>query len=40
MRRELGDGYLNTRGAHQLYERFGFEPADPGHTMTRPRGTS
>jgi len=29
--------YLNTRDAHRLYERFGFRPADPGRTMTRPR---
>lgn len=29
--------YLNTRDAHGLYERFGFEPADPGRTLVRPR---
>jgi GNAT superfamily N-acetyltransferase len=29
--------YLNTRDAHDLYERFGFHRADPGRTMTRPR---
>jgi GNAT superfamily N-acetyltransferase len=29
--------YLNTRDAHELYERFGFRRADPGRTMTRPR---
>jgi len=29
--------YLNTRDAHGLYRRFGFEPADPGRTMVRPR---
>ena len=29
--------YLNTRDAQALYERFGFEPADPGRTMTRRR---
>ncbi len=31
--------YLNTSDAHGLYERFGFEPADPGRTMVRPRRT-
>jgi GNAT superfamily N-acetyltransferase len=31
--------YLNTRDAHGLYRRFGFEPADPGRTMVRPRGS-
>ena len=31
--------YLNTRDAHRLYERFGFQPADPGRTMVRPRAT-
>jgi GNAT superfamily N-acetyltransferase len=31
--------YLNTRDAHGLYLRFGFEPADPGRTMVRPRGS-
>jgi GNAT superfamily N-acetyltransferase len=29
--------YLGTRDAHGLYTKFGFEPADPGRTMTRPR---
>jgi GNAT superfamily N-acetyltransferase len=29
--------YLNTRDAHGLYERFGFQPADPARTMIRPR---
>ena len=29
--------YLNTRDAHTLYERFGFQRADPGRTMTRSR---
>jgi GNAT superfamily N-acetyltransferase len=29
--------YLNTRDAHELYERFGFASADPGRTMVRPR---
>lgn len=29
--------YLNTRDAHGLYERFGFQPADPTRTMIRPR---
>jgi GNAT superfamily N-acetyltransferase len=29
--------YLNTRDAHTLYERFGFQRADPVRTMTRPR---
>ena len=29
--------YLNTRDAHGLYERFGFEPADPGRTLVRRR---
>ncbi len=29
--------YLNTRDAHGLYERFGFQPADPAHTLVRPR---
>ena len=29
--------YLNTRDAHDLYRRFGFEPADAGRTMTRRR---
>lgn len=29
--------YLNTRDAHDLYRRFGFEPADPARTMVRPR---
>jgi GNAT superfamily N-acetyltransferase len=31
--------YLGTRDAHGLYARFGFEPADPGRTMTRKRAT-
>ncbi len=31
--------YLNTRDAHGLYERFGFQPADPGRTLVRPRPT-
>jgi GNAT superfamily N-acetyltransferase len=31
--------YLNTRDAQGLYERFGFEPADPGRTLVRPRPT-
>ncbi len=31
--------YLNTRDAHALYERFGFEPADPGRTLVRPRSS-
>jgi GNAT superfamily N-acetyltransferase len=31
--------YLNTRDAQRLYERFGFQPADPGRTMIRPRPT-
>jgi GNAT superfamily N-acetyltransferase len=31
--------YLNTRDAHHLYARFGFERADPDRTMTRPRAT-
>lgn len=33
--------YLNTRDAHELYERFRFRPADPNRTMTRsgPPGT-
>lgn len=30
--------YLNTRDAHRLYEKFGFEPAGPG-TMVRPPAT-
>jgi GNAT superfamily N-acetyltransferase len=29
--------YLNTRDAHGLYERFGFQPADPGRTLIRQR---
>jgi GNAT superfamily N-acetyltransferase len=29
--------YLNTCDAQALYERFGFEPADPGRTLVRPR---
>jgi GNAT superfamily N-acetyltransferase len=29
--------YLNTRDAQALYGRFGFAPANPGRTMTRPR---
>jgi GNAT superfamily N-acetyltransferase len=29
--------YLNTRDAHDLYERFGFRRADPERTMTRSR---
>jgi GNAT superfamily N-acetyltransferase len=29
--------YLNTRDAHRLYRRFGFEPADPNRTMVRSR---
>lgn len=29
--------YLNTRDEHGLYERFGFQPADPARTMIRPR---
>lgn len=29
--------YLNTRDAHGLYERFGFQPADPARTMVRRR---
>jgi GNAT superfamily N-acetyltransferase len=32
--------YLNTRDAHELYERFGFERADPKRTMTRSRPAS
>jgi GNAT superfamily N-acetyltransferase len=32
--------YLNTRDAHGLYDRFGFQPADPARTMTRPRPIS
>jgi GNAT superfamily N-acetyltransferase len=31
--------YLNTRDAHGLYERFGFQPADPGRTLIRPPRT-
>ncbi len=31
--------YLNTRDAHGLYERFGFQPADPGRTLIRPART-
>jgi GNAT superfamily N-acetyltransferase len=27
--------FLNTRDAHSLYARFGFEPADPRRTMVR-----
>jgi predicted N-acetyltransferase YhbS len=29
--------FLNTRDAHSLYARFGFQPADPQVTMVRPR---
>jgi predicted N-acetyltransferase YhbS len=29
--------YLNTSGAHDLYRRFGFEPADPSRTLVRRR---
>jgi predicted N-acetyltransferase YhbS len=29
--------YLNTRDAHDLYERFGFHRADPGRTLVRDR---
>jgi GNAT superfamily N-acetyltransferase len=29
--------YLNTRDAQSLYERFGFQPADPGRTLVRQR---
>jgi GNAT superfamily N-acetyltransferase len=32
--------YLNTRDAHELYERFGFQRADPERTMTRSRPAS
>lgn len=32
--------YLNTRDAHDLYRRFGFEPADPSRTMVRRRPES
>jgi GNAT superfamily N-acetyltransferase len=32
--------YLNTRDAHELYERFGFRRADPERTMTRSRPAS
>jgi GNAT superfamily N-acetyltransferase len=32
--------YLNTRDAHELYERFGFSRADPERTMTRSRPAS
>jgi GNAT superfamily N-acetyltransferase len=32
--------YLNTRDAHDLYERFGFQRADPERTMTRSRPAS
>lgn len=31
--------YLDTRDAHGLYERFGFQPADPARTLTRSRRT-
>jgi GNAT superfamily N-acetyltransferase len=27
--------YLNTRDAHDMYSKLGFEPADPGRTMVR-----
>jgi GNAT superfamily N-acetyltransferase len=29
--------YLNTRDAHNMYAKLGFEPADPGRTMVRRR---
>jgi GNAT superfamily N-acetyltransferase len=29
--------FLNTRDAHSLYARFGFEPADPRRTLVRGR---
>jgi len=29
--------YLNTRDAQELYERFGFRPADPQRTLVRNR---
>ena len=32
--------YLNTRDAHDLYERFGFRPADPERTLVRERPQS
>lgn len=32
--------YLNTRDAHGLYERFGFQPADPERTLVRERPQS
>jgi predicted N-acetyltransferase YhbS len=32
--------FLNTRDAHDLYGRFGFQPADPARTMVRPRRPS
>jgi GNAT superfamily N-acetyltransferase len=32
--------FLNTRDAHALYSRFGFEPADPRRTMVRGRSSA
>ncbi len=37
--RLVGFARVSTRDAHGLYARFGFEPADPGRTMTRKRAT-